>query len=69
MAKDESKSSSSPMLSGSKKGVIETPMNSVNAGKSSSGPTHQYKDMPSPKGSVSIAGPGNAVAWKPSKKA
>ena len=70
MAKDnDSKNASSPMISGSKKGVIETPMNATNAGKSSSGPTHDYKGMPSPKGSVSVAGPGEKGAWTPSKKA
>ena len=70
MAKDnDSKNTSSPMISGSKKGVIETPMNATNAGKSSSGPTHVYKGMPSPKGSVSVAGPGEKGAWTPSKKA
>lgn len=70
MAKEyDSKSASCPMISGSKKGVIETPMSSVNAGKSSSGPTHTYKGMPSAKGSASIAGPGDKGAWTPSKKA
>ena len=70
MAKEsDSKTSSCPMISGSTKGVIETPMNSANTGKGSSGPTHSYKGMPSSKGSVSIAGPGDKGSWTPSKKA
>lgn len=70
MAKEyDSKSTACPLIPGSKKGVIETPMNSANTGKGSSGPTHEYKGMPSPKGSVSVAGPGEKGAWTPSKKA